>query len=149
MKSDHKDNASVSEGAILVMLAEINDRMMAIREKLASNPAVVAATRSCDIRRYKGSMQEEAVRTFESYVEAETHTGETVCWSLFITLMPLGWEFERYVARLTKDGEQQENEFEELTFGSFDDLANHYAALMADFEKSATNFNFGRLSEFR
>lgn len=147
MRSDRNDKASVSEGALLVMLAEINNHMMTIRDNLASNPAVVAATRGCDIRRYRGSMREETVHNFESYVEAKTDSGEIFCWSLYITLTPHGWKFERNVAKQTSDGEQQEKDFEDLAFGSFDDLANHCAALMVDFEESAKNFDFGRLSK--
>jgi hypothetical protein len=142
MRSDHNDNASVSEGALLVMLAEINNHMMTIRDKLASNPAVVAATRSCDIRRYQGSMRDEAVHNFESYVEAKTDKGEIFCWSLYITLMPHGWRFERNIARQTSDGEQQEKDFEDFTFDRFSELANHYMALMTDFHQSTNNFDF-------
>ncbi len=147
MKSDPSDNASVSEGGILVILAEINDHMMTIRDKLASNPAVVAATRNCDIRRYHGSMQEEAVHTFESFVEAKTYKGEIFCWSLYITLMPHGWRFERIIARQTSDGEQQEKDFEDFTFGEFSELANHYEVLMTDFYQSTNNFDFDSASQ--
>jgi hypothetical protein len=142
MTSDHNDKASFPEGALLVILAEINHQMMAIRDNLASSPAVVAATRGCDIRRYQGSMREEAVHNFESYVEAKTDTGEIFCWSLYITLMPHGWKFERNVARQTSDGEQQEKDFEDFTCDSLSELADHYMALMADFYQSTSNFDF-------
>jgi hypothetical protein len=138
MKSDREDNADV----LLVMLAKINDAMMAIRANLASNPAVAAATRGCDIRRYRGSMREDEDHRLETYVEATTHMGEIFCWSLDIILTSLGWEFQRNVARQTSDGEQQEKEFEDFTFRTFDELAKNYIALMMDFEESAKTFEF-------
>jgi hypothetical protein len=109
---------------------------------MESNPAVVAATRGCDVRRYRDLMKEEEAHCFEAYVEATTHMGEIFCWSLDITLTSLGWKLERRVAKQTSDGEQQKNEFEDFTFENFNDLADRYTALTIDFAESARNFDF-------
>jgi hypothetical protein len=147
MKSGSDDKADVQERHLFVMLAKINDDMMAIRNNLASNPAVVAATRDFDIRRYQRSMIDEEVHCFEASVEAKTHTGEIFCWSLDITLMSHGWKFQRSIGKFqskvggqTSDGEQQENGFEEFTFADFDSLASNYVTLMIEFAASAKNF---------
>ena len=147
MRLDSDQKTDVQERHLFVMFAKINDDMMAIRNNLASNPAVAAATRGCDIRRYRGSMIEEEVHCFEASVEAKTHTGEIFCWSLDITLMSHGWKFQRNVGkfqrnvgRQTSDGEQQENGFEEFTFADFHSLAANCATLMIEFAASAKNF---------
>src|ERR1700732_959172 len=137
LDSDHKTD--VQERHLFVMFAKIHDDMMAIRNNLASNPAVAAATRGCDIRRYRGSMIEEEVHCFEASVEAKTHTGEIFCWSLDITLLSPVGKFQRNVGRQTSDGEQQENGFEEFTFADFDSLAANCATLMIEFAASAKN----------
>jgi hypothetical protein len=136
------DKADVPEGALLPLLSGINDHMMTIRSNLASNPAVVAATRGCDIRRYRDLAMEEEVHYFEAYVEATTHTGELFCWSLDVIQTSLGWKFQRNVAKQMNDGEQHKIEFEDYVFGNFDDLADNCMALMIDFNESARNFDF-------
>jgi hypothetical protein len=131
MEPDRNDKADVRDSALFVVLAQINDHMIAIRNNLEENLAVATATRACDIRTYLDFRTEEEVRCFESYVEAKTHSGEIFCWSLDVTLTSLGWKFQRCVMRQTKDGEQLENEF-----------ANNCSALMNHFEESAKNFDF-------
>ena len=145
MKSDRPDKADIQERDLLVILAKINDHMMEIRNNLASNPAVIAATRGCDIRRYRDFMEQDEVHCFEAYVEAETHMGEIICWSLDITLRSRIWKFQRYVAKQTSDGAQYDNEFEDFAFEDFDGLANNCVTLMTEFSQSAKNFDF-RLS---
>jgi hypothetical protein len=134
MRSDQEE--------LLVVLAKINDFMMSIWKDADSNTAVAEATRGCDIRRYRDFMTEEEVECFEAYVEAKTHAGEIFIWSLDISLTSLGWKLQRCVASRTKDGEQQEKEFEDFTFDSFDELAKNYGTLMFEFSESAKGFDF-------
>lgn len=124
------------------MFAMINDHMMAIRSNLGSNPAVASATRGCDIRRYQGSMREEAVYSFEAYVEAATHTGEIFCWQLDVNFTSHGWEFQRSISRQTSGGGQPEKGFEDLAFEDFGSLADSCGSLMIEFAESAKNFDF-------
>jgi hypothetical protein len=51
---------------LLAVLAKINEYMMWIRKSVESNPAVVAATRGCDVRRYRDFMTEEEEYCFEA-----------------------------------------------------------------------------------
>src|SRR5258708_35732231 len=118
MKYERNDGVAGPDGALLVLLSEINGHLRATRRILESNPLVAAATRGCDIRLYRDFMTDEEVHCFESHVEA-THTGTAFNWSLDITLMSLGWKFQRRVAELTIDGEQIKIDFEDLIFGNF------------------------------
>jgi hypothetical protein len=142
MRSDRDHHTGVREGDLLVLLAKVNEHMRSIRENLESNPTVVAATRGCDIRRYRDFMMEEEVHYFEAYVEAKTHTGDIFCWSLDIILTSQGWKLQRYVGKRTSNKEQPKKEFEDFTFEKFDDLADSCMVLMIDFAESARNFDF-------
>jgi hypothetical protein len=133
MKFDSSQEIEGAKSAIL--LANINDRMIAIREMLGANPAVASATRGCDVRLYRESC------VFEAYVEAETRIGVLVSWLLDVTLTSTGWSFERRVAKQTKDGEQVEIEFEDFASPDFSDLAANCLALMAPFEEAARSFD--------
>jgi hypothetical protein len=132
-----------SNRALLVLLSEINSHLITIRRILESNPLVATSTRGCDIRLYRDFMTEEEVHGFESYVEATTHTGRVFNWSLDIGLTSLGWGFQRRVAEQTIDGERLKIDFEDVTFGNFDDLAEKCLPLMAEFVESAKSFDFG------
>jgi hypothetical protein len=143
MTSEARDIAGGLDRALLVLLAETTDSMMALREILHSNPMVAKATRGCDIRKYRHAMTDyEDVYTFQAYVEVETRDGETFCWWLDITQGSLGWELQREVSKQLKDGQDVVREFEDCKFGSLDELVDRHADLMAEFVKSADNFDF-------
>lgn len=99
MTSSNGDMANGLDKSLLVILAEINNSMMTIWKVLDSNPAIDVATRGCDVRRYQGSMMEREAYCFESYVEAETRTGEMFWWLLDITLTSSGWHLQRSVGK--------------------------------------------------
>jgi hypothetical protein len=143
MTSEWDDKVEASVGRLLVALAEINDRMMVIRTDLASNPAIVEATRGSDVRRYRDSFTQQEKYLFEAYVEAKTRTGHVFWWLVDITRLSEGWIFQRRIGKQAKDGEQIEREFEDRTFESFDELARNGMTLMDDFAESAKDFNFG------
>ncbi len=79
------------------------------------------------------------MQRFEAYVEAKTNKGEVFVWSVDITQTSLGWKFQRCVARQTADGEELQEEFKDLIFGTLDELANNYMDLMIEFDESADN----------
>ena len=131
------------DGALMVLLGETNVGMSALWRTLHHNPMVADATRRCDVRKYRRPMtDDEDVYTFEAYVEAETRDGEIFCWWLDITWGSSGWELQRDVSKQLKDGEDTVIEFEDRKFGNFDGLAAAHAALLAEFVKSAENFDF-------
>lgn len=142
MTSDTDHKLGNGEDDFLAVLAKINEHMMSIRKSAESNPAVVAATRGCDVRRYRDLMMEEEVHYFEAYVEATTRTGHMFCWSLDIKQSSRGWELQRRVDRQTSEGGQEELGFNDLTFDNFDELADNYTDAMNEFAESARNFNF-------
>ena len=135
MKFDPLNKTEDAKNVIL-LLADINGRMMAIRQTLAARTAVVSATRGCDIRLYRDSCG------FESYVEAEISTGAMFNWSLDIMLTSNGWIFQRRVAKQTKDGEDVEIEFADCLFPDFGNLTESYLVLMTQFEETASTFDF-------
>jgi hypothetical protein len=139
---DKADNPSV---ALFNVLADVNIDMMTIRQSVASDPAVIDATRGCDIRRYRAFDSDEEYPCFEAYVEAETRAGAVFCWSLDIKRTSLGWTFQRQMSERTADGAEPgpEQEFQDYTFATFDDLANNWSALMTEFKESAEHFDFG------
>lgn len=133
--------------ALIVLLAETTDGMMALWKTLHSNPMVTNATRGCDVRKYRHPMtDEEDVYAFEAYVEAETRDGETYCWWLDITLGSSGWELHRDLSKQSRDGADTVREFEDCKFGSFDELTAKHADLVAELVKSADNFDFSAAS---
>jgi hypothetical protein len=137
------DKADGPSRVLFNALADISMSMMTICENLGSNPAVIAATRGCDLRRYQGSMLGEEFSSFEAYVEAETRAGALFCWSLEIDQTSLGWTFERQVSKQARDGAKPEKIFQDYTFATVDDLANNWSVLMTEFEDSAKHFDFG------
>ena len=102
------DKADGPSRVLFNALADISMSMMTICENLGSNPAVIAATRGCDLRRYQGSMLGEEFSSFEAYVEAETRAGALFCWSLEIDQTSLGWTFERQVSKQARDFRESE-----------------------------------------
>ena len=143
MTFDAPDKADGPSRALFNVLADINIGMMTIWENLTSDPAVINATRGCDIRRYRGFMSEGEFTSFEAYVEAETRAGAEFCWSLDINQTSLGWTLQRGVSKQTRDGQDPEKEFQDHTFGTFDELANNWSALMTEFVESSKHFDFG------
>ena len=131
------------ETQLFAMLAEITGGMMKIRELLAANPAVTRATRGCDLQRYRGTMDPETL-SFESYVEADTHSGKTFVWSLDVNLTPTAWTVDRIVAEQISEGWDNQRDFDDAIFDSFDAMAGRFPALIAEFIESARDFAFGR-----
>ena len=132
-----------AETRLFAMLAEITGGMMKIRELLAANPAVTRATRGCDLRGYRGSMEPESL-SFESYVEADTRSGKTFVWSLDVNLTPTAWSVDRIVAEQVSEGWDNQRDFDDAVFGDFDAMAGRFPALIAEFIESAREFEFGR-----
>jgi hypothetical protein len=142
MTSDSEERALCPASSMLAILAHINNDMIAIRGALDANPATRAATRGCDIRRYRAPGLDEEMSVFEAYVEVETQTAEIYCWSLDIASTAAGWKCQRRIGKRTKDGEMVENEFQDLTFQEFSVLVDNIPHLMREFVDSAKDFHF-------
>ena len=110
---------------------------MEIRKQLAANPAISSATRGGEIRQYY-----DKTCSFESYVEAETHTGETFVWLLDVSLTATRWSIDRSIVKQATDGQDPRREFDDAEFDSFDDMIRGYSALMNEFVESVSTFSF-------
>jgi hypothetical protein len=132
---------SGTERELFAMMADITGVMEKIWELLSANPAVKKAARSCDLRRFQGEPEQLC---YGSYVEADTHSGKTLVWSLEVTLTATAWSMDRSVAEQVSEGQDNKRDFGEVTFDSFDAMARRYPALLAEFAASARDFDFAR-----
>ncbi len=142
--TEENSTAGDLDTVLIALFAATTSAMMTLWAMLHSNSAVAEVTRGCDIRQYQRSMSGngENVYTFESYVEAETSDGELFCWALDITRGPSGWELQRYISKQLKEGAQTVKDFDDFKFGTFPELASKHPELLAEFVKSADNFDF-------
>src|SRR5262245_25903145 len=138
------NNASLCESrSLLMMLAEINDKMIDISRTLRANPVVRKATRGCDIRMLRDPMRPEEERAiFESYVEVETQGGDALWWRLDISATSSLWKLYRVVGKPGTHGEDVINTFEEVAFGRFSEMRERVSSIVDEFVDSARTFDF-------
>ena len=141
MTPSTSNEADSTAQAVIVLFASVNGYMSEIRKILSSNSAVANLTSECNVSRYPGA---EWARpdcfSFEAYVDAETKDGDGFRWSFDLSLESGKWTLSRDIERKGKYGPETFRDFESVTYQSFGELRDGYAALMSEFVRSAENF---------
>jgi len=127
---------------LIATFAAVTTGMMTLHGELSSNAAITSARRGCDVRQYRDFMTEKAKYCFESYVEADTLSGETFVWLFDITVLSTRWSIHRAIAKQVAEGQDVIQAFDEATFQSTDQLVDGFPALAAEFFDSAKTIKF-------
>jgi hypothetical protein len=132
--------------SLLEFLVAISGAMIEISNILSANTHVQSVTRGSDVRQYRDFMRpDEKKLNFETYVEAETRTGETISWLLDLSKTAAGWEIHRVIDRQTRDGGMAIATFDNLSFEQFDKLVDRCSDALKEFVNSAKTFDFVNL----
>lgn len=140
MSATYEENLSKGAKFLLATLAQVNNEMHEITAALRVTPTVQEVTTGCDIRQFRDTMRlvGEIPHVFDIYVEAETRSGEAVCWFLNIDSKSTGWTLQRAIKRRDK----QDVDLPDFSCEDFSIFARNALLLTRAFGDSAKSFNF-------
>ena len=136
---------SCDSKSLFMMLARLNGQMIDIWCTLNEKPAVLKASRWCDLTMLPDPMEPEEERAFfDTCVEVETQGGESLIWSMEICVTSKSWTLDRAISKVEEYGAQKIMLFEEITFERFADLAEQAPLLAEELVAYARTFDFAR-----